>query len=278
MVAALLAVVSPSKVHSGTGTGHAAPPKTRPVAVSMIDHIADIAYRRPPGPVPLPGRYLDLTEIVGSTSSLYVSNGQSGSGYTYFTSVFKKTWLERDGSGKQVTEPYQPIKFLAGHPTALTRERVSQSLRSTVFWRPHGAPPAYRLALRRLPTDPAKLQRYITRHFEDGHPDPRATFTFAAQLLAENPYPAVRAGLFRLVTDQPGIRVFGPATDPLGRHGIALGFDEDNVRQELVVDPNSTSVLAQVQIALPAFSRLPEGPGSIVGYRVFFPPKLVNSE
>jgi hypothetical protein len=46
--------------------------------------------------------------------------------------------------------------------------------------------------------------------------------------------PRVRAALYRLIENLPGIESLGPMTDKLGRHGIGVGFTQYGVRDMLI--------------------------------------------
>ncbi|MGW5683844.1 CU044_5270 family protein [Nonomuraea sp. NPDC003754] len=82
--------------------------------------------------------------------------------------------------------------------------------------------------IERLPTDPEELKRVLIQWQGDGVSEPRRTQLLveqAAELLLELPAPAgVRAGLFRMMADLPGVRSLGGVRDPLGRaaDGVAL--------------------------------------------------------
>ena len=95
------------------------------------------------------------------------------------------------------------------------------------YW---GAGPDYQQLIN-LPTDPAKLRRWIERHAinpgstcASGVSDCN-TFSFVESLLIGGPLPPkLSAALYRVIADLPGMRLIGPTRDPLGRPGVAIGY------------------------------------------------------
>ena len=79
--------------------------------------------------------------------------------------------------------------------------------------------------------------------------DPAGLFAPIAQFLYLPTSPQLRAALFRVLADLPGVQLLGDRRDRLGRTGIAVAVNDgrpDRVREELLFDP-STSNLLQTQ-------------------------------
>jgi len=100
-------------------------------------------------------------------------------------------------------------------------------------------------------------------------------FTQAANLIAMPVPPAVRAAAYRLLAGLPGIEDLGPASDASGRSGLALALPAQtsgalgSVREELLVNPQSDSILAIEQVVVaPSAEARAAGlkPGAVVDY------------
>jgi hypothetical protein len=92
------------------------------------------------------------------------------------------------------------------------------------------------------PTDPRTL--YARLYAAGG--SPAEVFTEIGDTLRSRPAPAaLRAALYRTLALVPGIRLVGPVTDISGRHGIAVGFVQDGIENELIFDPASATMLAE---------------------------------
>jgi hypothetical protein len=116
--------------------------------------------------------------------------------------------------------------------------------------------------------------------YEGGKPDPLGTFTFAGTFLQEGASPALRAALYRVIEDVPGIRWLGPMTDYLGRHGVGIGAPPyDGVQQQLIFDPTTSTALEERRVQVsPAggFGHFPVG--TVVGYTVYVTSGVVRSD
>lgn len=145
--------------------------------------------------------------------------------------------------------------------------------------------------LRTLPTTPGGLRSFFMRH-QAGNTTGRGTgsdeqwvASAATYMLATEPVPpAVRAAAFRLLAGLPGVRDAGPATDPLGRHGIAIAMpfnalepyaDRSNgpmsgTSARLIVDAPAGRLLAVESVLVrpgPGSGDLPRG--SVVAWTAF---------
>ncbi|WP_067804789.1 CU044_5270 family protein [Actinomadura formosensis] len=151
--------------------------------------------------------------------------------------------------------------------------------------------------IQNLPSDPDALAKLLfTRTAERGVPDRRAKrldmskpdvkLRVAADALENTPLPPrVRAGLMRALTEQPGIRSLGAATDPLGRRGVALAADQDpttvdreygapaeeqgtyRVRSELIFNPATGELLSDQEVLTePGGPYRDRRPGFVVNY------------
>jgi hypothetical protein len=132
----------------------------------------------------------------------------------------------------------------------------------------------------RLPTDPTKLQRVIEQHATGGGPRFSNIFSYAEGLLAGAPLPPnVSAALFRVIARLPGMRLIGPARDPLGRRGVAVGlfFKGQPGRSELIFNPTTGVLLGERGISLNAKAmRAPAG--TIVDWSAWDREAVVHSD
>ncbi|MFI0965393.1 hypothetical protein ACH4S8_28945 [Streptomyces sp. NPDC021080] len=97
--------------------------------------------------------------------------------------------------------------------------------------------------LRTLPTTPAALRTRLL-----GSRPKRSTwvalFNGADSLLAGAPSgPGVRAALYELLAEIPGIRLHGMTRDSIGRAGTAVELNDHERRSRLVIDPKSALLL-----------------------------------
>ena len=99
--------------------------------------------------------------------------------------------------------------------------------------------------------------------------------TQATNLITMPVPPAVRAAAYRLLAALPGIENLGLASDSSGRSGLALALPAQtsgalgSVREELLVNPQSDSILAIEQVVVtPSTEARAAGlkPGSVVDY------------
>ncbi len=177
-----------------------------------------------------------------------------------------QAWVAADGSGRQ-----------AGRfPARCAALDFDQSYtRGGLPWDLYGVVKAGT-----LPTRPAALQQAIVRRFEHGRSRPSATFVYAATFLNAGSTAALREALYRVIESLPGVQNLGPATDRLGRHGLAVGLVTGGTREELIFDPASTQVLQREIVAVApeqsGNNMLPSG--TVMQYTVYLREGVVNSD
>ena len=230
-----------------------APARQDGTAAAVLGQAALTAARQPAVAVPGPGQYVYVETIEGQ---------RDGAGICIQT---VRVWTAPDGSGREVA-------------SAPTGAFCHGGIPSQTFAKGQG------IVTADLPTDPARLEQFIVRHFEGGgREDVAATFDFAGTFLQAGAPPQVRAALFRLIQSIPGIEWLGPMTDRLGRHGTGVGFTQYGVRDVLIFDPATTAVLEREGIAVdPAQIDVPPGEarfsaGEVINYTVYEASGVVNS-
>jgi hypothetical protein len=249
-IVALAFVLAPAR-HDGT-------------AAAVLNQAALTAARQPTAAVPGPGQYVYVETIEGQRDGA----GPGAPGSAIRSGICLQTvrvWTAPDGSGRKVASP----------PTGAF---CHGGIVSETFAKGQG------IVTADLPTDPARLEHFIVRHFEGGgREDVAATFDFAGTFLQAGAPPQVRAALYRLIQAIPGIESLGPMTDRLGRHGIGVGFTQYGVRDVLIFDPATTAVLEREGIAVdPAQIDVPPGwarfsAGEVINYTVYKASGVVNS-
>ena len=135
-------------------------------------------------------------------------------------------------------------------------------------------------AWRGLPVSPGALERAIVRRYEHGRPLTSATFVYAGELLELDAPPAIRSALFQVMKLLPGVQNLGPATDRLGRPGIAVGLDTGGVRSELIFNQATTRALEYEQVAVSPRQNGNnfDAPGTLFGYSVYVSAGVTNRE
>jgi hypothetical protein len=151
-----------------------------------------------------------------------------------------------------------------GEPPLATASGTSTQRATSSYNMTFRYSPGYKLTMagiERLPTTAAGLDMTLRRMWNsipdkggtDGVPDkagtvglPHPTFgqylvLWADTLLTGPTMPGTKAAMYRLLAQQPGIRIIQPVTDPLGRTGVAVA---DGEGYYLIIDPQTAQELA----------------------------------
>ncbi|MFJ9585247.1 CU044_5270 family protein [Streptomyces acidicola] len=103
--------------------------------------------------------------------------------------------------------------------------------------------------LDKLPTDPKALAALLPSANSAGG-SAKSTFDNATALLGESPAgPDLRAALYRVLADLPGVKVTGPARDATGRTGTALEWKTTSATVRLIVNPKTGDLLEETETA-----------------------------
>jgi hypothetical protein len=188
--------------------------------------------------------------------------------HPYIVRSLQEEWLARDGHGRS----RYVVVGLSGRganrslPFARSQDaRLGRSARPFILSTlpTPGIVLSY-AQLRRLPTNPARLDvalNHIAASYHVSRLFPRLTYGTVIRFailrgLAEAPSSAaLRAALFRVLAATPGIRLLGPARDSIGRWGVAVAVDAEDVQLEMILDP-ATGELLQTSRTLLHRSRL----------------------
>jgi hypothetical protein len=219
--------------------------------------------------------------------------GHNGPASGHANSV-EQVWIAANGAARIVQRPGvvsggDVLLFHQSRDEILAeqqRQRLGSHLRVMAYGQPYywGAGPDYQQLIR-LPTNPAKLRRWIERKAVNPHSSCAPgvsdcnTFSFVEALLIGGPLPPkVSAALYRVIADLPGMRLIGPTRDPLGRPGVAVGyfFAHQPGLAELIFNPKTGAFLGERGISLN--SKIMHAPvGSVVDWSAIKDQGVVNS-
>jgi hypothetical protein len=251
----------------GGGTGSAGP-----AAAALLHRVALRAAQQPPEPAPGPGQYL-YTRSESAPTQLYVVG--DGTTFMFIQPSVRQTWTGPDGSGRilntsgAVTFPTEADRarwIAAGSPD------LYENVTEDEFFGPDGLLYA---DYADLPTDPEELLELIERREIVGVGGPNGdweTFVIIGDLLRGTyTSPEVRAALYQVAADLPGVELVGEVVDGTGRPGVAVAYTNMNSdapsRTELIFDPRTAALLGrnEVLVADSTVDVESGGPGAIYG-------------
>ena len=116
---------------------------------------------------------------------------------------------------------------------------------------------------RRIPD--ALLQVIEDRTIVGGPPGDAETFVLIGDLLRETyASPALRAALYEVAAGLPGVELIGNVRDASGRPGVAVAYEHDGARNELIFDPETAAMLGESSVVTEAGAMgLPVGNGRL---------------
>jgi hypothetical protein len=253
----------------GGGTGAA-----DPAAAALLHRVALRAAKQPPEQAPGPGQYLYTRSKSASTFLYVVGDGRT----LFFKQPFiRVSWIGLDGSGRILntagavtfpTEEDRATWIAAGSPD-LCADVCEGRTESELF----GPGELIYSDYGDLPTDPEELLELIEGRELIGGPDGDwETFAIIGDLLREtSQQPKVRAALYQVAAELPGVELVGRVVDGAGRPGVAIAYRHERTdapsRSELIFDPTTAELLGtnEVLIADSAVDVESGGPGAIYG-------------
>jgi hypothetical protein len=271
--ALVIAVAAPTLLGSRRGGAQDA-------AAAVLLRVAKVAATRHAVVPPEPGQYV-YTKTEAVWESDWADVGPNHDQYfSVLMPVVREAWIGPDGSGRLREETGEPtfltdhdrsVWIAAGRPALGGNETRDES---------HGAGGLSYLDLSTLPTDPAALRRMIEeRTVEGGPPGNAETFTIVGDLLRETyAPPELRAALFEIASELPGVELIGTVEDPMGREGIAVAYPSDGILHELIFDPTTSALLAErTVVADPGEANLQVPAGTVVGWAAYLASGIVDS-
>jgi hypothetical protein len=239
-------------------------------AAAVLGQAVVTASRQPATPAAGPGQY----EYVKTIQELNTATGTGkiGGKVTWRDCDFAQTvqyWVANDGSGRSTASAPPACVGLASPSQTFAKGQEG------AYVYPDAAA---------LPTDPAALKQLIEQKYEGSTPDDGATFQFAGTILMSGAPPKIRAAIYRMIENLPGVQFLGSMTDKLGRHGIAVGYTEYGVRDVLIFDPATSAILEREGVAVDP-AAIPTAPGiqsfktgQVINYTVYVESAVVNSD
>jgi hypothetical protein len=249
VLAAAVAVAAFASI-GGRGTDRAS-------AAPLLQRMASVAGAQK-AEKPLTAGHFEYSRwIVG-----YLSGGD---GWYALNPGVRESWLAPNGSGyfhERWQKPTFPTDTDRMGWIAAGRPQVNPPEDSGKL------PPSPR---RHLPTDPNEL--YGTIHdaaVGHGNSTDAEMFTLVADALRDPSSPALRAALYDVAARIPGVELVGPATDRLGRHGVAVASADGKIheRHVLIFDPRTSALLGEEYTELDGNS-YGYPTGTVTGYATY---------
>jgi hypothetical protein len=184
------------------------------------------------------------TEVQGPKPYTDIGTGT----YTLNVSFTQQTWLATDGSGKTITT-YQTVAFASESDRAMWEKLGEPDMPAPGEIDPntYGSGQLAYYPVGQLPSDPQKLKDVLNAGTViEGSPSTGAAelLTIGTLLAQGDVTTDVRASLFELASEIPGVTVQRDAFDPIGRPAIAVSVVDALRRTTLFFDPTDASLLA----------------------------------
>ncbi len=245
---------------------------TPSAAAATLRKVATVARAQAPL-TPGPGQYV-YTKSVDAYVNTVVPAGGAAAAYNVLVQHVREVWLGRNGGRVYQTNgtPQFPTgqdrqRWLAAGQPDLSEPPMDAKLSRT--------PPLD------LPTDANALYDRLKREASapgDDNPLNLEMFTLVGDSLRETAAtPAQRAALYQVAARLPGIELLGPVKDSAGRSGIGVAMSNHGIRFTLVLDPETSALLAEESVALPG-NRYGYPADFRTGYATYLVHTIVDSE
>jgi RNA polymerase sigma-70 factor (ECF subfamily) len=235
-------------------------------AATALRRAAAVARRQtPPRPLP-PGHYV----YSKSVQAFMVIDGDKG--WAALGPKVREVWIGRHGgllhetSGKpEFLSARDRERWIAAGRPRVNAPEATEKLGPT--------PPL------NLPTDPDALFAKLRAEAEGNANGVDAEmFTLVGDALREtDASPPLRASLYEVAARIPGVELLGPATDRIGRRGVAVAYpsSHNHERFELIFDPRTSALLEEQTVELDDnFFHYPAG--TVTGYATYVSTGVVD--
>lgn len=290
------------------GSGPAAPGPVTLDAKAAVLAAADRAAQQPTGQYWYTDQVESQSGIVRPATGAYAITGVPANEYFSWWGVksgMGEAFYDRNLPARPVTAADAAAWRRAGSPSTFrvwAGDHYDTATTTATAWQPdHSNPHGGGISvggmsahdLQNLPTDPASLTTMflspaaLRKAGTARDAGPGAKVAVVAGLLSAAPLPPqVRAGLIRALTAQPGVSAIGPATDPMGRRGIALAAADQATtvtgqwggpaadqgtyrwREVIILDPATGALLAQEEaLTTPGGPYAQRQPGFVIYYQ-----------
>jgi hypothetical protein len=183
-------------------------------------------------------------KIQGPESSTYIGTGT----YTLNVSFTRQTWLAADGSGKTI-KTYDAVSFASDDDRAMWQQLGRPPIPAVGESDPqtYGPRGLNHYPVDRLPSDPEQLKGVLDAGTVIVEPGGNVNeLSTIGELLAQGDVsPDVRAALFDLAAQIPGVSVQQDALDPIGRPATAVSVVDAVRRTTLFFDAHDGSILGE---------------------------------
>jgi hypothetical protein len=249
--------------------GH--PGSAGPVAASALFRAAHIARDLPAEAPPGPGQYV-YTKTVSTQTLLYIP-GHGLANFSFTEPLVREAWIGSDGSGRTI-ETSGDVTFPTPADRVAWEEAGMPDLKAGEASGDETYPPGklYFVDASTLPTGHEELKAVLEkREVEGGPKGDWETFTIVGDLLRETwAPPRVRAALYEVAANLPGVEWVGHVSDDMGRPGLAVAYTHGGVRDELFFDADTAQLLGSSSILIDpdavGIDVDSEAPGTIVAY------------
>lgn len=216
------------------------------------------------------------------SESAYLSTHvvESGQAFSVLVPAVREIWIAADGSGRISEVVNEPV-FLGDQDRqkweAAGRPPLGGQGGSTDF----GLGGLHYVDLDSLPTDPDALATVIRQRAEDTDvPTHVEMLVIVGDLLRETvAHAELRAALYRVAADLPGIEYVGETTDRAGRVGIGVamtsGYSGAEERHMLIFDPITSDLLGEEYLLLERVDYLDAEPPAVTGWAAYLESGLV---
>lgn len=219
-------------------------------AAAMLRKVSRRAAAQPAAPGPGPGQFLYTKQESFQTFMYVVGNGEPN--FFFEQPQTRESWIAPDGSGRILEVP-GPVTFPTATDRAAWVSAGSPDLADTLGGEDRFGPGELPFQdFSDLPTNPTKLLDVIEQREIVGGPDGDwETFRIVGDLLRETyTTPAVRAALYEVAAELPGVELVGGVTDQAGRPGVAVAYTYDVSRIEWIFDPKTAELLGEREVLL----------------------------
>lgn len=239
-----------------------------PAAAAMLLHAAGTAAKQPATQPPGPGQFV-YTKSEGILGNTTVPDG--GQAFNTVSRYTREQWIGTNGSGRILQVAGTPhLASSADRAAWIADGRPNLDDGSGNIHATFKSGGLYYLDLSNVPTDPAALKQLIEqRKLESGPPGDAETFTIIGDLLRDSyAPPSVRSALYQVAAQLPGVQLIGATHDQLGRAGTAVGYTSNGNTQELIIDPQTSALLAEQTV---------DNTGIVVDWTAYLSSGIVDS-
>jgi hypothetical protein len=249
-------------------------------AAEALSKVATVAADQQ-STAPVAGQFVYTRTRAVWESSTYGAGPKHNLNFSVLMPVTRQAWIGLDGSGRLLETDGTPT-FLTPQDRAawVAAGRPDLGVGKTSD-EAYGKGGLSYLDLSKLPTDVAQLRTMIVeRKIEGGPAGDAETFAIIGDLLRETyAPPALRAALYQIASELPGVELIGTVKDEAGRTGTAVGYPTGNgYRNELVFDPTTAALLGEKSVVVDSAKVKPHLPnGTIMSWAVYLSSGVVDS-